>query len=149
MSIKKTINEDMKTAMRAKDSQTLASIRFILSAIKNKEIELRPNEISDLDIIGVLKKHLKQNQDSIAQYKTANQPETVNKIEAENKIINNYVPKALNQKETESLVADIINELKASSVKDMGNVMKALKKKSDGRLDSQLASAIVRKQLQT
>lgn len=147
MSIKEKINEDMKIAMRAKQSQSLASIRFILSAIKNKEIELRPNTISDIDVIGILKKHLKQNQESIVQYTTANQQEAVAKLEAENKIIKNYVPQALSQKETESLVENIITELKASSVKDMGNVMKALKQKSDGRLDSQLASTIVRKQL--
>ncbi len=148
MSIKAQINEDMKAAMKARESATLSSIRFILAAIKNKEIELRPKEISDSDIIGVLKKHLKQNQDSIEQYKQTGQEETVTKLCAENKIIQKYVPQALSKEETEQLINSIIKELKATSVKDMGNVMKALKEKSQGRLDSQLASGIVREQLQ-
>lgn len=149
MSIKIQINEDMKIAMKARESQTLSSIRFILSAIKNKEIELRPKEIADTDIIGVLKKHLKQNQDSIEQYKQAGQEEPIAKLDAENKVIQKYVPQALNKVDTEKLVNTIIAELKASSVKDMGKVMQALKEQAGGRLDSQLASGIVRAQLQS
>lgn len=148
MSIKAQISEDMKVAMRARNSETLSSIRFILAAIKNKEIELRPKDISDSDVIGVLKKHLKQNHDSIKQYKQTGQQESVAKLDAENKVIQKYVPQALSHAETEKLVSSIIGELKATSVKDMGNVMKVLKEKSDGRLDSQLASGIVRAQLQ-
>lgn len=149
MNIKLQINDDMKTAMRAREGETLSSIRFILAAIKNKEIELRPKEISDTDIIGVLKKHLKQNQDSIEQYKQTGQIESVEKLAAENKVIQKYVPEALGQEETEKLVSIMIADLKATSVKDMGNVMKALKAKTGGNLDSQLASKIVRTQLQS
>ncbi|MBE8222154.1 MAG: GatB/YqeY domain-containing protein [Bdellovibrionales bacterium] len=149
MSIKAQISEDMKTAMKARESETLSSFRFILSAIKNKEIELRPKDISDSDIIGVLKKHLKQNQDSIEQYVKTGQTESVHKLNAENKVIQKYIPQALSKQETEKLVSSIIAELKATSVKDMGSVMKALKDKSDGKLDSQLASGIVRAQLQS
>lgn len=149
MSIKAQINEDMKVAMKARESETLSSIRFILAAIKNKEIELRPKDISDSDIIGVLKKHLKQNNESIKQYQQTEQKESVDKLEKENKIIQKYVPQTLSQEETEKLVSNIIEELKATSVKDMGNVMKMLKEKSNGRLDAQLASGIVRTQLQS
>lgn len=149
MSIKVQINNDMKSAMKAREGETLSSLRFILAAVKNKEIELRPNEISDTDIIGVLKKHLKQNHDSIAQYKQTGQAEPIAKLEAENKVIQKYVPEALGEAETEKLVINMISDLKATSVKDMGSVMKALKEKSGGQLDSQLASKIVRAQLQS
>lgn len=147
MEIREKIMADMKTAMRDKDQVKLDSIRFLQAAIKNKEIELRPNAITADDVLTVIKKSVKQRKESIEQYQQANRQDLVDKEMAELKIIESYMPAQLGKEQIEALVAAAITELGAKTVKDMGPVMKAVMAKSGGAADNKLVSELIRAKL--
>jgi uncharacterized protein YqeY len=145
--IREKIMSDMKTAMRDKDQVKLDSIRFLQAAIKNKEIEMRPNPITADDVLSVIKKSAKQRKESIEQYQAANRQDLVDKEAAELKIIESYLPAQLGKEQVEALVVAAIAELNAKSVKDMGPVMKAVMAKSGGAADNKLVSELIRAKL--
>ncbi len=147
MEIREKIMSDMKTAMRDKDQVKLDSIRFLQAAIKNKEIEMRPNPITADDVLSVIKKSAKQRKESIEQYQAANRQDLVDKEAAELKIIESYLPAQLGKEQVEALVVAAIAELNAKSVKDMGPVMKAVMAKSGGAADNKLVSELIRAKL--
>lgn len=147
MEIKEQIMSDMKTAMKEKDQLKLDSIRFLQAAIKNREIEVRPAAITNEDVMGVIKKMVKQRKESIEQYKAANRQDLVDKEAAELKIIEAYLPAQMSKDDIEKIVAATITELKASSIKDMGTVMKAVVAKTAGTADNKLVSELIRAKL--
>ena len=147
MEIRERIMNDMKAAMREKDQVKLDSIRFLQAAIKNREIELRPNPISTEDVLAVLKKAVKQRKESIEQFQQANRQDLADKETVELKIIEGYLPAAMSKEQVEALVLQVIADMKASSVKDMGPVMKAVIVKSAGTADNKLVSEIVKSKL--
>ncbi len=147
MEIREKLMNDMKTAMREKDQVKLDTIRFLQAAIKNREIEVRPEPISADDVLAVLKKSSKQRKESIEQYKQAARQDLVDKEEAELKIIEGYLPSQMSREQVEALVTSTIAELKASSVKDMGAVMKAVVAKAAGSADNKLVSEIIKSKL--
>lgn len=147
MEIREKMMNDMKAAMREKDQVKLDSIRFLQAAIKNREIEVRPNAISTEDVLAVLKKAMKQRKESIEQFEKANRQDLADKEKAEMKIIEGYLPTAMSKEQVESLVAQVIAEMKASSIKDMGPVMKAVIAKSAGTADNKLVSEIIKSKL--
>lgn len=147
MEIREKIMNDMKTAMRDKDQVKLDTIRFLQAAIKNREIEVRPNPISPDDILAVLKKSAKQRKESIDQFKQANRDDLAAKEEAELKIIEAYLPSQMSREQIEALVVATIAELKATSVKDMGAVMKAVIAKSAGSADNKVVSEVIKSKL--
>jgi uncharacterized protein YqeY len=147
MEIREKIMNDMKTAMREKDQVKLDSIRFLQAAIKNREIDMRPDPITPDEVLAVIKKSVKQRKESIEQYKTANRQDLVDKETAELKIIEAYLPAQMDKAQVEALVAAAITELGAKSVKDMGPVMKAVLAKSGGSADNKLVSELVRAKL--
>lgn len=148
MTLKEQILEDMKTAMKARDTDVVAALRFVSAAIKNKEIEVRPNTLTDQDAIGVIKKLCKQRQDSIEQFQQAGRDDLVQKEQAELVIIERYLPAQIGEAEIKNLVAQAISELGASSIKDMGKVMQAVTQKTQGNADNKLVSQIVKTLLQ-
>jgi uncharacterized protein len=147
MEIREKIMNDMKSAMREKDQVKLDTIRFLQAAIKNKEIDMRPDPIKADDVLAVIKKSAKQRKESIEQYQAANRQDLVDKEAAELKIIESYLPAQMGKEQIEALVAAAISELNAKSIKDMGSVMKAVMAKSGGAADNKLVSEVIKSKL--
>lgn len=139
----------MKDAMRSKDQLKLEAIRFLQAAIKNKEIEMRPTPLTGDDVLSVVKKMIKQRRDSIEQYQAASRQDLVDKETAELKILEAYMPAQMGKEQIEKLVAETIAELKATSIKDMGSVMKAVTAKTAGSADNKVVSEVIRSKLQS
>lgn len=148
MSLKQKILDDTKEAMKAKDMDKVNTLRFLTSAVKNKEIEVRPNSITDDDVVSVLKKSAKQRQDSIEQFQKAGRQDLVDKEQKELTVIETYLPKQMGADQLSAIVAEAIKEVGATSPKEMGAVMKVVIAKTQGAADNKLVSEIVKKQLQ-
>lgn len=144
--IKGQILEDMKTAMRSQEKERLATIRLILAALKQREVDERI-ELSDEQVLASLNKMIKQRRDSISQFESGNRPDLAEKEAAEVKVIQAYLPAQLSEAEVTQAVADIIKESGAVSAKDMGKVMGLLKAKLQGKADMTLVSAKVKELL--
>jgi len=136
----------MKTAMRSGDKERLQTIRLILSAVKQQEVDTR-EEQSDDDIITSLTKMQKQRRESITQFEKANRQDLVDKEKQELVVISEYLPEALSDGEIDSLIKEAMSESGASSMKDMGKVMGILKPKLAGRADMGAVSAKIKSAL--
>ncbi|MEM7645419.1 MAG: GatB/YqeY domain-containing protein [Pseudomonadota bacterium] len=147
MSLKQQLLDDVKTAMKARDMETVSALRMVTSAIKNKEIEVRPNDLTDEDAIGVLKKLSKQRKDSIEQFQKAGRDDLVAKEQKELLVLEKYLPEQMGEEQITSIVEAVIAELGASSMKDMGKVMQATTAKTAGGADNKLVSQIVKAKL--
>ena len=146
MSLKQQLTEDMKTAMRGGDKHRLGVIRLILAAVKQREVDERI-ELDDPQTLAVLEKMLKQRRDSITQYDAANRRDLADVERAEVTVIEAYLPAKLNEAEIDALVADAIAATGASSARDMGKVVAAVKEKAAGRADMAVVSARVKARL--
>ena len=146
-SLRQTIVADIKSAMKNKEASKLGTLRLIQSALKNKEIEMRPKELTSQDVIQVLKKMSKERKDSIEQYTKAGRQDLADKESYELKILEFYLPKPLSEEETKALVSSVIKDLQAQSMKDMAQVMKEISQRSGGSVDNKLVSQMVRAQL--
>jgi uncharacterized protein YqeY len=147
MELRERVLADMKEAMKAKEQLKLDTIRFLQSAIKNKEIELRPNPISNDEILGVVKKLVKQRKESIEQFQNAGRNDLADKEAAELKFLELYLPAQMDRLQIEDLVAGVIAELRATGMKDMGAVMKAVQAKAAGTADGKVLSEVVKAKL--
>lgn len=144
--LKDTITEAMKAAMRAGDKKTLGTIRLMLSAVKQVEVDTR-KELSDEDVLAILDKMVKQRRESISQYEKAGREElaTIEKDEIE--IIQGYLPEQLSEDEISAMIAAAIESTGAASMKDMGKVMGILKPQLQGRADMGAVSGIIKQKL--
>ena len=147
MEIREKLSADVKAAMIAKDSVKLGALRMLQSAIKNREIELRPEAISNDDVMGVIKKLVKQRKESIDQFTTAGRQDLVDQETAELKVLEVYLPAAMGREQTEALVTEVIAALGAKTVKDMGPVMKEVVARAQGTADNKLVSEIIKSKL--
>lgn len=147
MALKERLLEDIKTAMKAKQPERLEVLRFLNAAIKNREIELRPNPVSDSEVMGVIQKLTKQRVDSIEQFRAANREDLAAKEESELVILKEYLPKQLSEAEVKDLVQQSITEAGATTIKDMGKVMKLASEKAQGRADNKLLSQYIKEKL--
>lgn len=143
MSLKAQITEDMKTAMRAKDSERLGTIRMLLAAVKQKEVDERV-EVDDVMLVAIVDKLIKQRKDSISQFSAAGRQDLADKETAELKVLEAYLPQRLSEDEIKAEVAAIVAELGAKGPGDMGKVMGAVKGKLAGKADMGLVSAAVK-----
>lgn len=134
--------------MKAKDQLRTDTLRFLQAAIKYREIELRPNAIKDEDVMGVLKKLVKQRKESIEQFGQAGRKDLVDKESAELAILEAYMPKAADRSQIEATVQAVIADLKASTIKDMGAVMKESVVRLAGAADNKTLSEIIKSKLQ-
>lgn len=141
--LKAKLTEDMKTAMRSGDKSRLQTIRLILSAVKQQEVDTR-EEQSDDDIIASLTKMQKQRRESIRQFEKGDRQDLVDKEEQELVVISEYLPAALSDDEIDKFIAEAMTESGASSIKDMGKVMGILKPKLAGRADMGAVSAKIK-----
>ena len=146
MSLKDQITEDMKTAMRAKDSARLLTIRGLLAALKQKEVDERVT-LDDAAVIAIVDKLIKQRKDSISQFAGAGRTDLVDKETAELQVLEGYLPQRLGADEIDAEVAKIVAELGASGPGDMGRVMGAVKTRLAGKADMSLVSAAVKRAL--
>ena len=143
MSLKAQITEDMKTAMRAKDSARLGTIRLLQAAMKQKEVDERV-ELDDAAIIAIVDKLIKQRKDSIAAYEAANRTDLADVEKAEMDVLKVYLPERMSEAEIQAAVQAIVTELGASGPGDMGKVMGKVKAALAGKADMGLVSAAVK-----
>ncbi|MHB1677216.1 MAG: GatB/YqeY domain-containing protein [Sulfuriferula sp.] len=143
MSLKTRITEDMKSAMRAKETARLGAIRLLLAAIKQREVDERI-ELDDVQIIAVIDKMLKQRRDSITQYEAAGRQDLADIEHFEVGVLQSYMPAAASDAEIDALIVQVVAETGASGVKDMGKVMAAIKSKLAGRADMAVVSGRIK-----
>ncbi|KQX86960.1 GatB/YqeY domain-containing protein [Variovorax sp. Root473] len=143
MTLKEQITEDMKTAMRAKDSERLATIRLLLAAMKQKEVDERV-ELDDATVIAIVDKMVKQRKDSIAAFTTGGRADLADKEAAEIKVLEVYQPQRMSADEVANAVKAIVVELGAAGPGDMGKVMGVVKTRLAGKADMGQVSAAVK-----
>ena len=145
------LNEALKTAMKAKDKQATSTLRLILAALKDRDIAARSRGKSDGigedEILDLLQKMVRQGRDSIEMYQKGDRQDLVEKEQGEIEVIEGFLPKQLTEEETKAAVEEIISELEASTIKDMGRVMGELKTRFPGRMDFGKASGLVKARL--
>jgi len=146
MSLKNQITEDMKAAMRAKDSQRLGTIRLLTAAIKQREVDERI-ELDDTQVVAAIEKMIKQRKDSITQFEAGGRTDLADKERAELEVLSAYMPAALTDAEVQSAVAAAVASIGAAGPQDMGRVMAVLKKELAGRADMTAVSALVKSRL--
>ena len=146
MTLKDQLTQDMKTAMKAKEADRLSTIRQLRSAIKNKEIEQR-SELDDDGVISVIGTLVKQRREAAQMYSDNGRPELAAKEEAELIVLQQYLPTQLSEAEISKLVAQVIAEVGATSIKDLGKVMPQVMAKTKGLADGKVVNQIVREQL--
>jgi len=146
MSLKERITEDMKSALRAKETARLSAVRLLLAAIKQREVDERIT-LTDGDVVAVIEKMLKQRRDSIAQYEAAKRNDLVQAEQFEVSVLQAYMPQAMSQVEVEAAVLAAIALAGAKGAQDMGKVMAALKPALAGRADMGKVSALVKAKL--
>ncbi len=147
MNKKQEIQEALTTAMKAKDEDTKRTLRLVMSSIKLAEVE-EGSEIDDSRILGILQKEVKTRQDAFVEAKKANREDLVSAAKKEIMILNLFLPKKMDKNALEQLAKEVIDQTGASSMDDMGQVMKHLMPKLAGRATGQEASTIVREMLQ-
>jgi uncharacterized protein YqeY len=151
MALRDKLSEQMKEAMRAKDQKRLGTIRLILAALKDRDIANRSEEsregVSDDEILTLLSKMVKQREESAAAYDGGGRPELAKAERDEIAVIREFMPKQLSLEETKAEIARIVAETGASSIKDMGKVMGALKERFAGQMDFAKAGAAVKEAL--
>jgi uncharacterized protein len=146
MTLKTRITDDMKAAMKAKESARLSTIRLLLSAMKQKEVDERV-ELTDADVLTIIEKMLKQRRESIAQFEKAGRTDLADTEKAEITVLSAYMPQQMSEAEVGQAVAAAIAESGAAGPKDMGKVMALLKSRLAGRTDMGKLSGLVKAKL--
>ena len=146
MSLKQQITEDMKTAMRARDTARLGAIRLLLAAMKQREVDERI-ELSDADVVTIIDKMIKQRRDSISQFEAAKRQELADAEKFEISVLQTYMPQQMTEAEVAAAVAEAITSSGAKLPQEMGKVIALLKPKLAGRADMGKVSALVKARL--
>ena len=146
MSILNQLNEDMKTAMRAKERDKLTTIRMIKASIQNEEIK-KGAELNDEEILAILSREKKQRLESFTEFEKAGREDLTEKLTAELEVVEKYLPEQLSDEEVRTLVKETIAEVGAESIQDMGTVMSNVMPKLQGRADGGQVNAMVRELL--
>ena len=146
--LREQIREDMKVSMKAKDMARLNAIRMVQAAFKNREIELRPEEMSEDECLVVLKRLVKQRKESIEQYQAAGRDDLVQAETAELKLLETYLPAQMTREQIAGIVTKTIADLGAKTMKDMGAVIKEVIVRTSGSADNKIVSELVKAGLQ-
>lgn len=144
MSLKQQLQQDLKEAMKAKDTFKRDTIRFLMSAIKQVEVDTR-KELSDEDIIKIIQKSVKQREEAASQYKEGGREDLYAKEMKEAAILKSYLPAQLSDEELETKLKEIIEKVGATSLKDMGKIMGVATKELAGRADGKRINQVVKK----
>jgi uncharacterized protein len=149
--LRQELSDSLKTAMKAKDSCATSTIRLILAALKDRDIAARTQgsdeKLNDDQILEVLQKMVRQRRESIEMYIKGGRQDLADREAREIEVIEGFLPRPLSEAESKSAVSEVISELGASSIKEMGQVMGELKRRYPGRMDFSKASAIVKESL--
>ncbi len=143
MPLLEQIQLELKSAMLAKDADRLGTLRLLKSAIGYAQIEKKNESLPDADLMAIIQKEIKKRRDSIEQFQSGGRPELASKEEAEIRVLEHFLPKQMTGEELERLIRDVIQEIGASSKKDMGPVIKATQAKAAGRADGKTISTAV------
>ena len=143
MSLKDRLQQDMQAALRAGDKARLSVLRMALASVKQREVDTR-RPLDETGIQAVIERMIKQGRDSVSQYRDGGRQDLVAKEEAEIKVLQSYLPQQLTDNELDTLIAECIEAAGATSLKDLGKVMGAVKTKAQGRVDMSEVSARVR-----
>ena len=146
MPLRDQLNEDIKTAMKAREQERLAALRLMLSAVKQREVDERIT-LDDGGVIGVVEKMIKQRKDSIAQYEKAQRQDLADKEKYEISVLEAYLPQQLSAAEIDAIIAEAVASTGAKSAADMGKVMGVVKPRLAGRADMGKVSALVKTKL--
>ncbi|HET6619103.1 MAG TPA: GatB/YqeY domain-containing protein [Dongiaceae bacterium] len=137
--LRQRLNDELKAAMKSRDQRATSALRLILAALKDRDIAARTRGVTDgvdeSEIIDMMQKMVRQRQESIALYRQGNRPELADLEQGEINIIERFLPKKMSESETDTAIASVVEELGASSIKDMGRVMATLKERYSGRMD--------------
>ncbi|MEW9675808.1 GatB/YqeY domain-containing protein [Lentibacillus sp. L22] len=147
MSLIEQLNQDLKQAMKQKDKEKLSVIRMIKASLQNESIKLSKDQLSEDEELTILSRELKQRKDSLQEFKSAGRDDLVGKLETEIEMIQEYMPKQLSDDELEAIVQSTIQEVNATSKKDMGKVMSAIMPKVKGKADGAKVNQLVQKHL--
>ena len=146
MSLEERLVDEMKQAMKSNDKVRLSTIRMIRSAVKNKEIDLR-NTLDDAEILRVIQGMVRKSEESIEQFKAGGRMDLVEKETKEIEILKSYLPQALSSEDVARIIDESIQETQASSLKDLGKVMKSVMPKLTGKADGKLINQLVKERL--
>lgn len=147
MLLEERINKDYIEAMKSKDAAKSAALNYLRAMIKQVKVDKRLEKVEDVEVVAVIKKQIKQRQDSIEQFEKGGRADLVGKEKAEMDIMKAYLPAEMSADEIRVIVAATIKEINASSMKDMGAVMKSVRDKVAGNADGKLVSEIVKEKL--
>ena len=147
MTLQERLSQEIKSAMQTRDAERLGTLRLLKSAIGYTQIERKTENLSDADFVSVVQKEIKKRRDSIEQFEKGGRPELAEKERKEIAVLDTFLPQPLSAEELEQLVKATIQELGATSKKEMGPVIKAVQAKAVGRADGKTISAVVGKLL--
>ena len=145
--LEEKINKDYCESMKARDQLRSSTLNFLRAQLKNIHIDKKHDELPDLDVIAVIKKQIKQRQESIEQYTQGGRQDLADKEAAELTLLKAYLPQEMSEEELKKIIEGVIKETQASSIKDMGKVMKAVAEKVSGRADNKVVSELVKRAL--
>ena len=145
--LEEKINKDYIESMKARDQVRSLTLNFLRAQLKNIHIDKKLDELPDLDVIAVIKKQIKQRQESIEQYTQGGRQDLADKEAAELTLLKAYLPQEMSEEELKKIIEGVIKETQASSIKDMGKVMKAVAEKVSGRADNKVVSELVKRAL--
>ncbi|MGG5358931.1 MULTISPECIES: GatB/YqeY domain-containing protein [unclassified Enterococcus] len=148
MSLLSRLNDDMKSAMKAKDKESLQVIRMIKSSIQNEQIKVG-HDLTDDEELSVLSREMKQRRDSLREFEQAGRDDLAEKVKSEIAIVEKYMPEQLSEDDIRQIVQEAINQTGAASAKEFGKVMGAVMPKVKGKADGNLVNAIVKELLQS
>jgi len=140
------LQEEMKAAMKSGNKDRLSTIRMLISEIKKVQIDTK-KELSDEEIIQILQRYVKQRKEALEQYKKANREDLAQKEEKEIQIVQEFLPQPLSEEELRKIIDETISQLNATSIKDMGKVIKAVMEKVKGRAEGSVVSSLVKEKL--
>ena len=146
MSLKERIQDDLKCSMKSKDTVRKWVIKLIRAAIKQYEVDNRV-ELSEEGVVDIISKQLKQRNDSLVEFEKANREDLIEEAKSEIQVLEAYLPQQLSETELEKIVVDVISEVGATSMKDMGKIMTIIKPKTAGRADGRKINELVKKNL--
>jgi len=138
---------DYKEALKSKDAIKVSTITFLRAAMQNLAIDKKKEKLDDADVITVIRKQIKQRQDSIEQFKKGNRKDLADKEEKELELLKGYLPKEFSPEEIRGMIEEVVAATGASGIKDMGKVMKEVTQKASGRADGKMVSELVRERL--
>ena len=145
--LEEQLQKDYFQAMKDRDTVKASTVNFLRAQLKNVRIEKRSETLEDKDVVTVIKKQIKQRQDSIEQYEKGGRKDLADKETAEMAILKSYLPEELSEQALQQFIEQAIRETGAQSMKDMGNVIKAVAAKAQGRADNRVVSELVKKAL--